>query len=151
VLQALRSEGSMANAVEHLIHEYQARCARNASYSLRSFAKSIGVSHTLLSLVMNRKRAVSPAMLTKLKQHIPTVNDGEIKELKPQKQTEQMQIKEFAPIANWIHYAILSLTLFQDFELDETSVARRLGVSKTQARLAIDDLKNCKVIGLDKE
>src|SRR4051794_29725601 len=42
-----------------LQNELTRRCAKNPRYSLRAFAKALGMSHTVLSLVLSGKRPLS--------------------------------------------------------------------------------------------
>src|SRR4051794_752039 len=42
-----------------LQQELARRCAKNSNYSLRAFGQSLGISHTVLSLVLSGKRPLS--------------------------------------------------------------------------------------------
>ena len=46
--------------------ELDGRKVKNPNYSLRAFARDLGVSHTLISLILNGKRAMSQKMMKKL-------------------------------------------------------------------------------------
>ena len=50
----------------HLRAELQRRTQLNPRYSMRSFAKALDVSHSLLSLVMSGKRSPSKSLIKKL-------------------------------------------------------------------------------------
>lgn len=49
-----------------LQNEFQQRKQKNKKYSLRAFAKFLGVSHALLSLVLLKKKGLSPKMADKI-------------------------------------------------------------------------------------
>lgn len=49
-----------------LLNEFQQRKKKNKKYSLRAFAKFLGVSHALLSLVLLKKKGLSPKMADKI-------------------------------------------------------------------------------------
>jgi len=50
----------------YLRAELARRCARNAKYSLRSFARQLGVDHSTLSQILRGRRALTPAVIGKL-------------------------------------------------------------------------------------
>lgn len=95
-----------------LQNELVSRCRKNQGYSLRAFAKSIGINHGILSLVLRNKRPL----------------------------TSQMTLDMFNIISDWYHDAILELTRVKDFQPNSEYISKRLGITKYEARCAIDRL-----------
>jgi len=58
----------------------------------------------------------------------------------------KISIDTFELLSDWVHYAILSLLELPDSRLNSRWIARRLGVSELQARLAIERLKRLHLI-----
>lgn len=119
--------------------EYQDRCLRHPGYSLRSYARSLGVSHSLLSLVLAGKRAPSArlsALVAKsgvLRNQMRSGDRGE-------SQYTDLKEEDFARIASWVHYAILSLVHLPGFSPSGKDLAYRLRITRVQAMAAWRDL-----------
>lgn len=136
--------------------EFARRCARNPRYSLRAFAQFLGVSHSLLSLVLSGKRPVSLKMLRRMAQALDMQGEDNARlQLAlgnsfaariPTPDFEQVSLDTFALIADWYHYAILSLLSLPKVKLEARYISRKLGISELQARLAIGRLKRLKLI-----
>ncbi len=148
------------SARQLLQKEFTTRCEKNPSYSLRSFAKSLGISHTVLSLVMSAKRPLSKGACEKVserlnlgpveRQKLLTLQNAKSK--KPIKaaafEFQKVDLATFELISNWIHYAILSLLEVEGSEFEPKWLASRLGANEMQVRIAMDCLKE---LGLVKE
>lgn len=59
-------ETAIEDYLRILQNEFQQRKQKNKKYSLRAFAKFLGVSHALLSLVFLKKKGLSPKMAEKI-------------------------------------------------------------------------------------
>jgi transcriptional regulator with XRE-family HTH domain len=133
----------------HLRAELQRRTQLNPRYSMRSFARALDVSHSLLSLVMSGKRSPSRTLLLKLsdllgvkEQFFYVGPDDSSFAAK----SEQMFLIDFELIANWYYLAILSLLETADAQFNPDWMAARLGISKTEASLAMGQLKDLEII-----
>ena len=140
----------------------------NPSYSLRAFAQFLGVHPGSLSNVLNGQRHLTKKMAEKISKKLG---------LSPQKKAEldfaldvhrnglnelaQTPI-EFADkilidesyhnvIAQWEHYALLSLIKTDDFKSDISWISRRLRVAPLQAENTIENLKNCGLIEINED
>lgn len=140
-----------------LSSELKRRKAANSRYSLRAFARSVGIDASLFSKI--------------LKGHIPTVATAEriadglgiasderaafLKSLvdaraeaeaaalpgaKAPEQTREIGADEFQVISRLYHYGLLEMTYLADFSPDPRWIARRLGITKLEAQYAIDRL-----------
>ncbi len=52
----------------------------------------------------------------------------------------------FAIISDWYHYAILELTHVKDFKSDTIWISKRLGITKSEANVAIERLLRVKLL-----
>jgi uncharacterized protein (TIGR02147 family) len=143
------------------------KMSRNPSFSLRAFARSLGVSHTYLSLVLNGKKSLS---LRKVIQFAEILNLEERESAafiragtaeargraaekvrasasrkKPVTETCEdffaLEVDRFRILSDWYHLPLLELTYTKDFKSDPAWIAKRLAISVDQARNAIDRLK----------
>lgn len=133
--------------------------SKNPSFSLRAFAKRLGTSSGPLSEILSGKRAVTDRMIrnwiqstvfdpqerTELARefgYMPAPASRSVKYVKISKQ--QMQV-----IAEWWHFAILSLMRTSDFKSDEAWIAARLGLKLATVREALSRLESLNLIARD--
>ena len=144
--------------------EFEARCCRNPHYSLRAFARDLGVLSSRLSDVLNRKQGLSgrsaSAIAHKLgfnelevKWFVTLVESrsarSEVKRKTAAMALETLSVEEnyftlrddlFALVSDWYHFPILELTTLQNFVPDNDWIARQLGINSIQASQAVDRL-----------
>ncbi len=117
----------------------------NPRFSLRAYSKRIGINAGALSLIMNGKRTVSKDLAERITlKLIPDPQErADLLSLFPEKRRMELTVEEavyearylalsaaqFRMIAEWEHYALLSLMNCSDFQSDQEWIARRLGVS----------------------
>lgn len=146
---------------------------RNPSFSLRAFARDLGVSHTYLSLVLNGKKALSMKKVIHFSQLLE-FDDREAdlfmkagtREAKgrafekagtePAKSRRkkpgdlekyfELEIDNFRVLNDWYHIPILELTCTQDFRSDLKWIAQRLSISVEQVRNAVERLKRLNLL-----
>jgi uncharacterized protein (TIGR02147 family) len=146
-----------------LRHELESRCERNPRYSLRSFARDLGVTSSRLSEVLRGRYGLSRDSATQMAKRLGWSNQeidhfGDLVDLqharsRQKKLAAQGRLSAYNPqyrlltadsfrvIADWYHYAILELTTLVGFKSDTKWIARRLGISLHLARGAIARLK----------
>jgi uncharacterized protein (TIGR02147 family) len=156
--------------IEVLRHEFSKRAEKNPQYSQRSFARQIGISHTLLSLLLNGHRAPSLGMIEKLSQKLTFPPDKTAALLesrgfpknkaakKPSKTTtdaiaryRKVSLDEFALLSEWQHYAILSLLEIADTEFEAHFIAKRLGIGLALAKISMQRLVDLKIVYFDEK
>lgn len=124
---------------------------RNPSCSLRSFARRIGVSKTVLGDVIAKKRHLSRDNAVQISKRLNFSPDevramqAEIFEIKVGPSTPERSIVEeerFQAISDWYHYAILSLARLPRNRADAHWIAARLGITPVEARSALNRLRN---------
>lgn len=144
------------SAREILRSELARRMAKNPQYSLRAFARSAGVSHTLLSLVLSGKRPMSRKTANRLADTLaldpnqreqfvnaPENTMGHLATARGRKEAQsmrQLSLDQFALISEWYHYAILSLLELPDSKLEPRWISSRLRISQLQAAEAVERL-----------
>lgn len=153
------SQQPFQDALRAALHD---RRARNSRYSLRSFAKSVGMHPAALSEVLNGKRRVSRVTAAAVLRRLPmTLHDIErivetlavtkqkltLIEKRAMRQVAEVKADQYGLIAEWQCYAILSLVACRDFDDDPEWIARRLGIS---AKVARESLLRLRRLGLVK-
>lgn len=127
-----------------LQEELVSRCRQNPNYSLRSFARALKIEPSALSQIINGKRPITEKMKLRLGtalglslhqlEKIPASRQG------GESAYQQIGLDSFAVISDWYHYAILELTYLADFKAEPAWVSRRLGITKSEANIAIERL-----------
>lgn len=136
----------------------------NSQYSLRAFAKSLGVSPSFLSNIIQGKRQLSPDIAHQIAKRMKytakeveylgvlaqseVAASDDLRDQLRQKLSELRRIhapqiidnEQFAMIKDWYHIPILEMTYLDDFEFTPKNIAQRLGIPVIQAEVAIDRL-----------
>lgn len=134
-----------------LCDELARRCRTNPQYSMRAFAKSLGLSHSLLSMVIAQKRPISRKLALNLADRLnldPSQRRNLIqthaspKSARKSRVTDwhQVELDTFNVVCDWYHYAILSLLELPDAKFEQRWIAGRLSISQTEAKLAMERL-----------
>lgn len=138
----------------YLQEELVARCRKNPRYSLRSFAKSIGVNHGILSMVLRQKRELTPELVQKIGlslglgkrdldqylRSIPASSGLAATRKERVKKINQMTVDTFNVVSDWYHDAILELSRVEGFEPTPEYISKRLGITRAEAHAAIERL-----------
>lgn len=150
------------------------RLAANPAYSMRAMAKQLGFSTSQLSESMSGKANFSGTSLQKIAKNLrlsdgeseyllllgdfESQKDPEIREillrrmqrLSPsQRPITDLSVDYFKQIADWYHSAILEMVYLKGFVFTPENIARRLGISKVEADLALDRLLRLELLVRD--
>lgn len=149
LLKSMRKTGTQITDFRSLLqHELVTRCQKNPRYSLRSFAKSLQIEPSALSQIINGKRPLTSKMKLRLGSALG-LSIHEINKIPLRREeTEEartwtyqhLSLDTFAIISDWYHYAILELTYVQGFKPDALWISKRLGITKSEANIAIERL-----------
>lgn len=150
---------------EWLLQEWHARRAKNAALSLRSFARFLQIPAGRLSEVLSGKRKISLELAERLADRLaidPATRSALTAAVRKTKrgrrrqrvaaqdehdpEYRQLTIDAFHVIADWYHFAILSLRDCANFRPEEDWIARRLGIGKTEVCLALTRLERLGLI-----
>lgn len=126
-----------------LMEELTRRQTRNSSYSLRAFARHLGIGATTLSDVLAAKRNLSKTNLQKVMEKL-VVSPAEQEQLwsfykesvNRAVEVEQRTILDedtFRLIADWQYLAVLNLAKLQDCRANADWIAQRLGLKESEA------------------
>jgi uncharacterized protein (TIGR02147 family) len=140
----------------YLQQELIRRCDRNPNYSLRSFAKSLAISSSALSGILNGKRPLTEKTAVRLAAALGLP----IEEIEALRQSHQgsesnnvqtLTLDAFACISEWYHLAILELIRTKSFQPNPAWVARSLGLNRSQVNTAIERLQRVGLLRVEKD
>jgi len=151
-----------------LMREFEVRIKRNASYSLRAYARDLGLSVSSLSRILGGKQGVSLVKAKAMARELGLGHDeadyfcslvsaaharsGKLREHAKQSlgsektQVAELSLEYFKTIADWYHYAIIELTGIQGFRNDPKWISEQLGVSVAIVKAAIARLLKLELI-----
>lgn len=130
---------------------------QNPSFSLRSFARRLGVSPAYLSLLISGKRRLTTPIAIQLAERLSlspadraALLAAADKKKKSPPETEDayfsLPVDQFQMISQWHHFAILSLSEVPGAKADPAWIAERLGIQHAQAAEAFARLKRLGII-----
>lgn len=130
-----------------LLKELTARKNRNPSYSLRAFARDLGVSPAALSQYLARKRELSKRNRQSVIERLrlsPIEQESLWISARPSPSTRSTygQIAEdtFRIISDWVSLATLNLAHIKGNKAESSWIAKRLGIPSSEAKDTLDRL-----------
>ncbi len=134
--------------------------SRNPQYSVRAFAKQIGLQASAANEIMKGQRNVSQKMAEKIVDSLKmdpeersqilgeflSVEKKKSSVTESNKSAKKLSADQFELISNWVHFAILSLVKLSDFQSDIDWMAKRLGVEGVDVRKALLRLQHLNLI-----
>ena len=143
--------------------EYRRRVRRNPGYSLRAFARDIGMPASKLSEVLRGLRGISKKTAQTVSESIQlSPTDAAVfsnlvdlhqtrsrvarekAEINLKKLTDgsydEVSLERFKVISDWYHFAILELSEVEGFESDVGWIAGRLGIATALAKETVERL-----------
>jgi uncharacterized protein (TIGR02147 family) len=142
------------------------RVGKNPAYSLRAFARDLGVSHAYLSMVLSGKRPVPVKRAFHFSQTVGLDQEEALAFLESCRRAQfeaktaeplvrpkpaapkasgdeffRVQLDQFRVLSEWYHLAILDLTLLDCFQPSERWIADKLGLTLEEVRGAVARLK----------
>src|SRR4051812_6095236 len=136
-----------------LLERFKSIRSKNRAFSLRSFARQLQISPASLSQIFSGKRQVT---LTTAKKICDRLNLSPLEEqkilaglmnslpnllkAKSHRQGVDLEADRFSVIADWYHFAILSLTEVKNSQPEPRWIAQRLGIQVREAKAAMDRL-----------
>lgn len=132
------------------------RQSSNSSYSLRAFARDLDIDPSQLSKIMTGKRVISSELAAQIAQrlkldHAETMLFQEsVHRVRPTIDSIRIPVSDqrfilddeshWKVIAEWEHYAVLSLCDIRDFQPTAPQVAERLGIDVVRATEVLENL-----------
>lgn len=149
------------------------RCQRNGHYSLRAFARDLGLSPQRLSHILSGRHGLSVEAAGQIAEKLglsekekeffcilvqekharsKLVRHSAKNKLKEIKTTYQdLSLDHFKIIADWYHFAIMELTLVENFKSQPKWIAKTLNVTEMEVKLAIERLIKLEMLEKDKK
>ena len=162
-------------AIQNLLRVRLAEIQKtNPRYSLRSYAKKVGVHVGALSHIFNGKRNVSRELAERITRRLclDPQERSEILGLFPARRRNrkpgtdlgspeqgevlqprylELSASQFKIASEWEHFAVLSLIHTKNFKSDAASIALRLGLTENRARQVVARLLELGLVELDSE
>ena len=120
---------------------------KNSAYSVRAFSQKLGLNHSAVSEILNGKRKVGIKLARRLADSLMLEAEQRSALFSPPSPSDSrghtralLEADQFKVIADWYHFAILSLAETKGFKSDVIWIARRLGIHKSQAKDAVERL-----------
>ncbi len=133
----------------YLQEELVRRCKKNSRFSVRAFARLLGVENSALSKILAGKRKLTPPMIFRLGKKLG-LGPQEISQFVIQPHLEnvdtedasfhQLTLDQFALISDWYHYAIHELVKIKECESNSRWIAKKLGITDAESSIAIERL-----------
>jgi uncharacterized protein (TIGR02147 family) len=147
--------------------ELSLRQRKNPQYSLRAFARNLGLQPAVLSDILNDKRKLpaksakavceklllSPVETARFVNSVKPSTVASGKTVSSDLDFKLIEANEagFKVIAEWEHYAILDLIKIRGFKSDTEWMARRLGSTKLRMATVVSNLNSAGLISIDKK
>lgn len=144
--------------IRRIKEELSLRQRHNAHYSLRAFARDIGVHPATLSQIMKGKRPLpfkdsvsvienlrlGPKDRTLFMESLMKVKTS-LDDIKINDNSERFMLDEsyYKVISEWEYYAVLDLFDLDGFECTHEQISRRLGITENRAEVVVENLKIC--------
>ncbi len=142
-----------------LIQELGRRKTKNRHYSMRAFARDLGLSVTVLSEVLANKRRFSPKNAMQVDEKLALapalarrLSQASREQATPDPEEDryfQIQDDIFATISDWYHFAIMSLARLPRNQTSPQWIANRLGISAFEAEAAVARLQRLGLLSID--
>ena len=156
-LESEEERGVARHPINNLLKQELAdRKAKNPSYSLRAFARDLGIGATSLSDVLAEKRVLSKTNIHKISERLELSPLQKEQLFQTSSRTldwenvERLELKEdtFRLIADWHYLAILNLAKTKNCRAEAQWLAQRLGISQVEAQTALDRLLRLKLVSV---
>lgn len=137
-----------------LKNEFDEKRARNPRFSLRAYAKLLGLSAATLSRIFNGRRSISKKaaahLMRRLQVDKPLLAASLNTENSDQQPSEvsftQLDADQIALLSDWYHFAVLSLAETRGFKSEIAWISERLGITKTEAEAAVRRLERLQLL-----
>lgn len=128
-----------------LQREFIERSQKNPAYSLRAFARQLGIDQSFLSKVLKGNRQITPKLVATVGPKLG-LKPTQVKSIFSGGTANMANFlsladDEFDLLSIWYHFAIIELSKTDDFVNDAAWIASRLGIHVQEVRDAIERLE----------
>ena len=151
-------ESSIADYRIVLLDELAERKGRRPHYSVRAFARDLGISTTCMSNVLSKKRHLSKKNALRVadklslspdqtRQMMRQISERTTDDTPP---LSQLRLEEdaFRLMSDWFYFALLSLARLKGCKSDPQWISRRIDISAQEAEAAIARLLRLGLIAI---
>ena len=155
---------------EQIRQGFQDRTLRNPAYSLRAYARDLGIAYSRLHDTIHGRKGLSVKSALKIAQNLNLSHDeaeifvakieseharSPITRKKAQEKltnlntlygNQVIQENLFRLIKDWHHFALVELSLVEGFQSDYAWISNRLGITLNEAEAAVKRLLELKVL-----
>lgn len=137
-----------------LQEELARRCSQNPQYSLRAFARRLGIHHSTLSQILRGKRALTSRAILRFGETLG-LPEAEIRAHQeaeplfagvPSSGPAQFARDAAGVLSDWHHFAILELTRLDTFRPDVRWIARVLDATPDDVQVAVARLVRLRLL-----
>ncbi len=127
-----------------LIEDLASRKLRNPQFSMRAYARYLGINPTSLSLYLRGKRDLDGTSIERIRGRLST-QTGLAFEVNQAASSDYVELESdnLRVMSDWYFFAILSLMETNDYVDDHRWIAGRLGLSLPIAQRALETLEKC--------
>lgn len=140
--------------VEAVKKEFIVRSQKNESYSMRAYARSLQVDHSLLAKILRGDKSISKKMALQIGEKIG-LSTSRIQEMMSETAefhpSQQINEDVFIVMSDWYHFAILELMKTNKFKPSIKSIANSLSISPAETELAIERLMRLGFVQADEK
>lgn len=151
---------SSVNFRTYLQEELVKRCRANPRYSLRAFAKSLGIAHATLSALLSGKRPFTKNTILRISQSLnlsPKESQYFVQQALLDIFQEQVNEKiyleftmdNFLATSEWYYDAILELTKTKKFKSNVKWISQALNLTQAEVKLAVERLQRLGLLSID--
>lgn len=151
--------------IQILRNDYEVKRKRNAAFSIRSYARFLDIEASSLLSILKGKRKIPKSKIENIAERLGltakqkklfvrsnSLDSDEALKAEPQSNDERFLLKDeayFSVVAEWEHYAILSLIEVKDFKPDVKWIAGRLGLDVGRAQHCLNNLFAAELIKMN--
>ncbi len=144
--------------VQKIRHDFSIKQKSNSTYSLRAYARDIGLHHATLSQILKGRRPLplknastvcdklrlGPKERTLFMESL-FKSKTSLDEIKIDESDERFILDEsyFKVIAEWEHFVVLDLFDISEFDFSLPEIAGRLGITLNRAEVVVTNLVTC--------
>jgi uncharacterized protein (TIGR02147 family) len=134
---------------QYLQSELVRRCQRNPRYSIRAFAKALGMDASTLAKILNGKRKLGQKAILAMSAKLDIQPSLMSEILGLNNKYQQLEQILFDVLSDWQYMAILELMTVDSFQADPRWISRALGISLSESKSYIQKLLDVGMLKID--
>lgn len=146
--------------LKYLQKEFATRQENNSSYSLRAFARDLGIEPSLLSKILREKISVTDRMFERLASVLPltseefSIFEKQIAENMENRQIVNIEVKQidsdkFVKLGDWYNLALPEMMALKDYKSDTRWMGEKIGLPLEKIEESIELLLDLGLIAFD--